>query len=172
MVHALGVPVVAGRYTKEPSAEDEGLQLFQAGLSAFWRFWQLATAVAALAVMCAAGQNGVAFQSFQPFIWLVAAMSAVIAWALFNLARDASMLLPKSLRRWLFLLTEFVSRSIQYSRIVLYTTPRVGCSAQHSGMGTEYSAQRVYSGVCYTQYALLDVHTVTITVPSVGIEQE
>lgn len=113
------VPVVAARYTKEPSAEDEGLLMFQAGLSAFWRFWQLATAVAALAVMCAAGQNGVALQSFQAFIWLVTAMAAVIAWAIFNMAHDISMLLPKDLRRWLFLLTEFVSRCtlrcIQYS---------------------------------------------------------
>jgi len=62
--------------------------------------------------MCAAGQNGVAFQNFQAFIWLVAAMAAVIAWALYNMAHDISMLLPKALRRWLLLLTEFVSNSV------------------------------------------------------------
>ncbi|CAI5532627.1 unnamed protein product [Closterium sp. Naga37s-1] len=83
-------------------------RIFARGQTIFWRLLQLATAIIALAVMTASNANGMYFQYYQAFIFMVAAMTAVAAWCLAHLLHSIGRLMSRKWRITLFVLLDFL----------------------------------------------------------------
>ncbi|CAI5995151.1 unnamed protein product [Closterium sp. NIES-65] len=109
----------ASRPASRPAARSEKLaemggglggetRIFARGQTIFWRLLQLATAIIALAVMTASSANGMYFQYYQAFIFMVAAMTAVAAWCLAHLLHSIGRLMTRKWRITLFALLDFL----------------------------------------------------------------
>ncbi|CAI5463136.1 unnamed protein product [Closterium sp. Yama58-4] len=83
-------------------------RIFARGQTIFWRLLQLATAVIALGVMTASNANGMYFQYYQAFIFMVAAMTAVAAWSLAHLLHSIGRFMTRKWRITLFAFLDFV----------------------------------------------------------------
>ncbi|CAI7896606.1 unnamed protein product, partial [Closterium sp. NIES-53] len=83
-------------------------RIFARGQTIFWRLLQLATAIISLAVMTASSANGMYFQYYQAFIFMVAAMTAVAAWCLAHLLHSIGRLMTRKWRITLFALLDFL----------------------------------------------------------------
>ncbi|GJP40712.1 hypothetical protein CLOM_g367 [Closterium sp. NIES-68] len=83
-------------------------RIFARGQTIFWRLLQVATAAIALGVMIASSANGMFFQYYQAFIFMVAAMTAVAAWCLAHLLHSIGRLMTRKWRITLFALLDFL----------------------------------------------------------------